>query len=204
MRFVALKSEAQLDVQILHRARDRLVGQRPALTNQMRSLLHERGITIPQGRQKLQEQLARLFAEEASLISARIRRLLADMQEQWRALDERIAVFDDEFIAMTRMDPAAQRLATIPGIGMLNATALIAAIGTGGTFGRRRDLGAWLGLVPRQVITGRKPKLLGITKRGSKYPSQAADPGRASGDADAVACCNASGQLAARPAATSA
>jgi len=169
MRFVALKSEAQLDVQILHRARDRLVSQRTALTNQMRSLLLERGITVPQGRRKLQEQLAELFAEEASSVSARIRRLLADMLEQWRLLDERIAAFDDEFAAMARTDPAARRLATIPGIGVLNATALVAAIGTGETFGRGRDLAAWLGLVPRQVTTGGRPKLLGITKRGSKY-----------------------------------
>ena len=169
MRFVALKSEAQLDVQILHRARDRLVGQRTALTNQMRSLLLERGITIPQGRRKLQEQLAELFAEEASSVSVRIRRLLADMQEQWRSLDERITAFDDEFAVMARTDPAARRLATIPGIGVLNATALVAAIGGGETFGCGRDLAAWLGLVPRQVTTGGRPKLLGITKRGNKY-----------------------------------
>ena len=169
MRFVALKSEAQLDVQILHRARDRLVGQRTALTNQMRSLLLERGITIPQGRHKLQVQLVEILSDEVSVVSARIKRLLEDMQDQWRLLDQRIASFDDEFAAMARTDPAARRLATIPGIGVLNATALVAAIGGGETFGRGRDLAAWLGLVPRQATTGGKPRLLGITKRGSKY-----------------------------------
>lgn len=169
MRFVALKGEAQLDVQILHRARDRLVGQRTALMNQMRSLLLERGITIAQGRRKLQDHLAELLSADTALLSARIKRLLEDMQEQWRSLDQRIAAFDDEFAAMARTDPAARRLATIPGIGVLNATALVAAIGTGETFGRGRDLAAWLGLVPRQATTGGKPKLLGITKRGSKY-----------------------------------
>ena len=169
MRFVALKSEAQLDVQILHRARDRLVGQRTALMNQMRSLLLERGVTIAQGRHKLQVQLAGILSDEVSVVSARIKRLLEDMQEQWRLLDQRIASFDDEFATMARTDPAARRLATIPGIGVLNATALVAAIGTGETFGRGRDLAAWLGLVPRQATTGGRPKLLGITKRGSKY-----------------------------------
>ena len=169
MRFVALKSEAQLDVQILHRARDRLVGQRTALMNQMRSLLLERGITIPQGRHKLQVQLVEILSDEVSVVSARIKRLLEDMQDQWRLLDQRIASFDDEFAAMARTDPAARRLATIPGIGVLNATALVAAIGGGETFGRGRDLAAWLGLVPRQATTGGKPRLLGITKRGSKY-----------------------------------
>lgn len=167
MRFVALKGEAQLDVQILHRARDRLVGQRTALMNQMRSLLLERGITIAQGRRKLQDHLAELLSADTALLSARIKRLLEDMQEQWRSLDQRIAAFDDEFAAMARTDPAARRLATIPGIGVLNATALVAAIGTGETFGRGRDLAAWLGLVPRQATTGGKPKLLGITKRAA-------------------------------------
>ena len=110
-----------------------------------------------------------MLATEIPIVSARIKRLLEDMQEQWRSLDQRIASFDDEFAAMARSDPAARRLATIPGIGALNATALVAAIGTGETFGRGRDLAAWLGLMPRQATTGGKPRLLGITKRGSKY-----------------------------------
>ena len=91
------------------------------------------------------------------------------MLDQWRALDRRIAALDDEFAEMARHDTAARRLATISGIGVLNATALVAAIGDGRAFSRGRDLSAWLGLVPRQATTGGKPKLLGITKRGSKY-----------------------------------
>jgi transposase len=166
---VALKTEAQLDVQILHRVRDRLVGQRTALMNQMRSLLLERGLVVPQGRRKLQEHLAEFLSDGAPGISSRIKVLLEDMQEQWHLLDRRIASFDDEFAAMARDDPGARRLATIPGIGVLNATALVAAIGDGEMFSRGRDLSAWLGLVPRQATTGGKPKLLGITKRGSKY-----------------------------------
>jgi transposase len=85
------------------------------------------------------------------------------------ALDVRIEGIDDEFAEMARNDPAARRSATIPGIGVMNATALVAAIGDGRTFSRGRDLSAWRGLVPRQVTTGGKPNLLGITKRGSKY-----------------------------------
>lgn len=91
------------------------------------------------------------------------------MRERWRALDERIAALDDEFVEQARSDIRARRLVTIPGIGALNATALVAAIGDARTFARGRDLAAWLGLVPRQVTTGGKPRLLGITKRGSKY-----------------------------------
>ena len=164
MRFVALKSEAQLDVRILHRARDRLVGQRTALMNQMRSLPLERGITIRQGRHKLQVQLVEILSDEVSVVSARIKRLLEDMQDQWRLLDQRIASFDDEFAAMARIDPAARRLATIPGIGVLNGTALVAA--------KRLAVGATL-LRGSGWYSGRRPpearRLLGITKWGSKY-----------------------------------
>jgi transposase len=91
------------------------------------------------------------------------------MRAEWHELDRRIAAFDDEFAALARSDADARRLATIPGIGVMNATALLAAIGNGQTFARGRDLAAWLGLVPRQVTTGGKPRLVGITKRGNKY-----------------------------------
>jgi transposase len=169
MRFVALKSEAQL-VQVLHRVRDRLVGQRTSLTNQIRSILLERGIVVPQGRRGLLDALATLSLEaQASGVGTRVRLLLDDMLDQWRGLDTRIKALDDEFAEMARHDPASRRLATIPGIGVMNATALVAAIGDGRTFSRGRDLSAWLGLVPRQATTGGRPKLLGITKRGSKY-----------------------------------
>jgi transposase len=88
---------------------------------------------------------------------------------QWSELDRRIAAFDAEFVAAARNDDTARRLATIPGIGVLNATALVAAVGDARTFAHARDLAAWLGLVPRQATTGGKPRLLGITKRGNKY-----------------------------------
>jgi transposase len=170
MRFVALKTEGQLDLQVLHRVRDRLVGQRTALTNQMRSILLERGIVVPQGRRKLLEALEMLSSGGSRVsVGLRVRLLLDDMLDQWRGLDRRIAALGDEFAEIARNDPAARRLATIPGIGVLNATALVAAIGDGHAFSRGRDLSAWLGLVPRQATTGGKPKLLGITKRGSRY-----------------------------------
>src|SRR5437660_6005398 len=161
-------TEAQLDVQILHRVRDRLVGQRTALMNQVRSILLERGIVVPQGRRKLLDALSVLSGEsERSGVGPRVRLLLDDMLDQWRGLDRRIAALDHEFAEMARNDPAARRLATIPGVGVLNATALVAAIGDGRTFSRGRDLSAWLGPVPRQATTGRNPKLPGIPKRGS-------------------------------------
>src|SRR6185312_9741919 len=170
MRFVELKSEEQLDMQTLHRARDRLVGERTALINQLRAILLERGMTVPQGRRKLEQYLAAMSdAGDDTSLSLRMRRLIDEMRAEWLELDRRIAALDNEFAACARSDAHARRLATIPGIGVLNATALVAAVGTACTFARGRDLAAWLGLVPRQITTGGKPRLVGITKRGNKY-----------------------------------
>jgi transposase len=170
MRFVELKSEEQLDMQTLHRVRDRLVGEPTALINQLRAVLLERGFVIPQGRRKLEQHLAAILDEGGDVpLSPRVRALVEDMRTEWRELDRRSEAFDDEFAARARTDAAARRLATIPGIGVLNATALVAAIGTGEAFARGRDLAAWLGLVPRQATTGGKIRLLGISKRGNGY-----------------------------------
>jgi transposase len=170
MRFVELKSEDQLDMQTLHRARDRLVGERTALINQLRAVMLERGMIAPQGRHKLERYLAEMLSSEGdATLSPRMRLLIDDLRAEWAELDRRIDAFDSEFLALAREDAAARRLTTIPGIGVLNATALIAAIGNAETFAKGRDLAAWLGLVPRQVTTGGKPRLLGISKRGNKY-----------------------------------
>ena len=172
MRFVELKSEAQLDAQILHRARTRLVGQRTALINQLRAVLLERGIVVAKGPRALEQRLTEMLDEAAdppATLSPRTCLLIADMRLEWSELDRRIAALTAEFVTRAREDQAARRLVTIPGFGALNATALVAAIGTGETFRRARDLAAWLGLVPRQATTGGKPRLLGITKRGNTY-----------------------------------
>lgn len=170
MRFVPLKVEAQLDMQALHRARERLVTERTALINQLRSLLLERGIVLPQRWRAVAAWVdAAAVDGVADPLSPRLRFLVADMRAEWLELNRRITDFDEEFAASARTDEAARRLATVPGIGPINATALLAAIGDGSAFARGRDLAAWLGLVPKQVTTGGRPKLLGITKRGNRY-----------------------------------
>jgi transposase len=172
MRFVELESDQQLDMQSLHRARSRLVGERTALIDQLRAVLFERGMVVAQGRRKLEQYLASALDDPEArplMISPRMHQLIEDMRVQWRELDRRIAALDAEFAAAARSDPAARRLATIPGIGVMNATALVAAIGDARTFTRARDLAAWLGLAPGQATTGGKPRLLGITKRGNTY-----------------------------------
>jgi transposase len=171
MHFVELKSEEQLDMQTLHRVRDRLVAER------------ERGHVAAQGHARLRDGLTELLGGEADALSPRMMFLLADMRERWAELDQRIAAFDVEFAACAKADERARRLTSIPGIGTLNATALVAAVGDARSFERGRDLAAWLGLVPRQVTTEGRPKLLVITKRGSKYLRKMLIPGRRSSDA---------------------
>jgi transposase len=186
MRFVELKSVEQLDTQSLHRVRDRLVGERTALLNQLRAILLERGIAVPQGRRKLERYLAAMLECEDGQVSPRVRSLLEDMAAEWRELDRRIEAFDDEFAALAKSDDAARRLATIPGIGVLNATALVAAIGNGAAFARGRDLAAWLGLVPRQMTDGRQAAASGDQQAGQQIPPQAAGAWCPGGPAFAV------------------
>jgi transposase len=170
MRFVELKSQAQLDMQTLHRARDRLIGERTSLINQLRAILLERGVVVAKGKHSLETFVAGfLEGPDDHGLSERMRMLVADMRAQWMELDRRIRAFDVEFAGFMRANEEAHRLATIPGVGPLIASALIAAIGAGEAFESGRDLAAWLGLTPRQATTGGKPKLLGISKRGNKY-----------------------------------
>lgn len=169
MRFVELKSEAQLEMQTLHRVRSRLVGARRTLLNQLRAILFERGHAFAQGRRALELAVDAMLADPEAALSPRLRELVTEIRAEWRDLDRRIDALNAEFTARVREDEAARQLVTIPGVGVLNATALVAAIGDGSAFRRGRDLGAWLGLVPRQHTTGGRPKLLGITKRGNTY-----------------------------------
>jgi transposase len=156
----------------------------------------ERGITVPQGRRKLEQHLAVLLDGEELRLSPRVRSLVEDMRAEWGALDRRIAAFDDEFAARAKTDDAARRLASIPGIGVLNATALAAAVGNAASFARGRDLAAWLGLVPRQMTTGGKPRLMGISKRGQQILAQAAGARRSGSTAFTVGEHDTAGEMA--------
>lgn len=169
MRFVDLKSQEQLDIQTLHRVRSRLVAERRSLINQLRAILLERGTIFPVGRRKLELGIEDMLADENTTLSPRLRQLVGELRAEWRDFDARIEALNGEFIELARNDAAARRLTSIPGVGVLNATALIAAVGDASSFAKARDLGAWLGLVPRQHTTGGKPRLLGISKRGNTY-----------------------------------
>jgi len=124
----------------------------------------------PQGKWKLKQFLNVLMDEQGGAsLSPRMILLIEDARAQWADLDRRIAAFDAEFVRWAKENEEARRLTTIPGIGAIVASALVAAVGRAESFNHGRDLAAWLGLVPRQFTTGGKPKLLGISKRGNKY-----------------------------------
>jgi transposase len=199
MRFVELKSVEQLDTQSLHRVRDRLVGERTALLNQLRAILLERGIAVPQGRRKLERYLAAMLECEDGQVSPRVRSLLEDMAAEWRELDRRIEAFDDEFAALAKSDDAARRLATIPGIGVLNATALVAAIGNGAAFApwaRSRCL-ARPGAAPDD--DGRQAAASGDQQAGQQIPPQAAGAWCPGGPAFAVGQYDAAWEMDKQP-----
>lgn len=169
MSFVTVKTADQLDLQALHRARERLIQNRTRLINQARAFLMERGIHIAQGRHVFQRALRSFLDVGAEDVSPRIHALIADMATELEELNRRVAAFDAEIRKLAQGDPAMKRLSEIPGIGPMIASALVAAVGDGRSFARGRDLSAWLGLVPRQVSTGGKSKLIGISKHGNSY-----------------------------------
>jgi len=169
MRFVAVKSAAQQDVQALHRIRSELVRQRTAKANQIRGLLSEYGIVVPVGIGTLRRAIPEIQEDAENGLSGLFRRLLSGLRQDLETFDTRIAELDTEIVQAARGDETAQRLQSIPGIGPMTATALVAAVGDARQFARGRDLSASLGLTPGQHSSGGKERLLGITKHGDCY-----------------------------------
>ncbi|WP_049832104.1 IS110 family transposase, partial [Bradyrhizobium japonicum] len=169
MRFVEIRSPEHIDLQALHRVRDRMISQRTCLINQMRAFCLEYGIAIHQGAGKFKADLPRVLADESNDLTSAMRRILASTFDELRQLELRIAEVNREIEAIASQSDTARRLMTIPGIGPLAATALLAAAGSAPQFKKARDMAAWLGLVPREYSTGGKTKLLGISKRGNRY-----------------------------------
>ena len=153
MKFVAIKTVEQLDLQGLHRVRERLVCQRTSVINQIRAFLLERGIAVRQGLRALRTAMPNVLAMTDKL-SPRMIHMIEDLCTDWRYLDARIATVSNEIETLSEQDDGAKRLMTVPGIGPIISTATVAAIGSGDVFSKGRDFGAWLGLVPRQMSTG--------------------------------------------------
>ena len=169
MKFVATKTVEQLDLQALHRVRERLVSQRTGIINQIRAFMLERGIAVRQGIRFLRAELPTILATRTDTLSPRMLRMIEDLAGDWRRLDERIESLSAEIAGLADQDAACKRLMTVPGVGPIISSAMVAAIGTGDVFSKGRDFGAWLGLVPKQISTGDRTILGKISKRGNRY-----------------------------------
>jgi transposase len=169
MKFVATKTADQLDLQALHRVRERLVSQRTGIINQIRAFLLERGIAVRRGQRFLRAELPGILATPPEVLSPRMVRTVEDLAGDWRRLNDRIEGLSAEIEDLARKDSGCERLMTVPGIGPIISSAMVAAIGTGDAFSKGRDFAAWLGLVPKQISTGDRTILGKISKRGNRY-----------------------------------
>ena len=165
MRFVPMKNSEQQAVLALHRARQGFVKARTAQANQIRGLLAEHGIIIPKGIAHIGKRLPDMLEDSENGLPGTFRQLGAHLKE----LDRQVQELDVQLQTWHRESPASTKLAQIPGIGPITASALVASVGDAKNFENGRQLAAWLGLVPRQHSSGGKHTLLGISKRGDSY-----------------------------------
>ncbi len=169
MRFVPTKSIDQQDLQALHRVRERLMDARKALVNEVHGLMHEYGIVLPKGIAKFRQAVVDKLESAQDNLTSLSREMFGQLLKEFSALEEQLASHQAKLDTLAESHPECQRLMTIPGIGPLTATALIAAVSEVGVFHNGRQFAAWLGLVPRQLSTGGQTRLLGISKRGDRY-----------------------------------
>ena len=169
MRFVQIKTQEQLDIQAMHRVRDRLVQRRTALINEIRGFLLDRGLIFAADPKHLRKNLPAVIEDAEQNLTPRLRWLLDRMWSEWKQVELDIKGMTEELERISEENELCRRLLRIPGFGPLVSTATVAAIGNGAAFRRGRDFAAWVGIVPRQYSTGGKQKLLGISKRGNRY-----------------------------------
>jgi transposase len=169
MKFVAVKTVDQLDLQAMHRVRERLVSQRTGIINQIRAFLLERGVAVRQGLRFLRAGLPIILGQRTDVLSPRMLRIVEDLAGDWRRLDARIEQLTQEIMAIAGADVHCRRTMSVPGVGPIISSAMVAAIGNGEVFLNGRDFAAWLGLVPKQISTGDRTILGKISKRGNRY-----------------------------------
>jgi len=169
MRFVPIKNGEQQAVLALHRARQGFVKARTAQANQIRGLLAEHGITIPQGIAHIGKRLPEILEDGENGLPGTFRHLIERLGEHLKELDRQVKELEVQIQLWHRESTMSKKLAQIPGIGPVTASAIVASVGNAKNFENGRQLAAWLGLVPRQNSSGGKQTLLGISKRGDSY-----------------------------------
>lgn len=166
---VAIKSTEQLDLQMMHRVRERNLKERTAIGNEIRGILMEFGIVIPQGIAALRHSIPLILEDAENGLSFKLRGLINELYEDWHQRNDRVTRYSDELKAIAKESPACKRLMTIPGIGPINATLLVSHAGDAKHFKSSRHFSAYLGLVPRQYSSGGRGQMGGITKHGNVH-----------------------------------
>ena len=169
MRFVPIKTDDQLDLQAIHRVRDRLISRRTAVINQIRAFLLERGLVFAKRPAQLRAAMAEVLENAEADLTPMMRNLINTLWNEWKTVEQQIEELGEELERISAADAGCTRLRRIPGVGPVVATAIVAAIGNGAAFRKGRDFAAWLGIVPRQCSTGGKARLFSISKRGNMY-----------------------------------
>ncbi len=169
MRFVAVKHVEQQAVLSVHRVRQGFVKARTAQANQIRGLLGEFGLTIPQGMASIARRVPELLEDASNELTGSVRVLIQRLLDHLKELQRQVDELEAQIKAWHRSSDLSRRLEKVPGIGPLTASALVASIGDAKNFANARQLAAWLGLVPKQHSSGGKATLLGISKRGDSY-----------------------------------
>lgn len=168
MRLVAVKTTAQQDILSIHKARELAIKGRTAQANQIRGLLNEYGVILPQGIGKLRKLSETMEANREQLTPC-IMSLIGDLYDLFKAYDAQVKKYDQQLEAQAKQNALCQEVQKIAGIGPIIASAMVAAIGDAKTFKNGREVSAWLGLVPRHYSSGEKTVLGGISKRGDRY-----------------------------------
>lgn len=169
MRFVPVKNVEQQAVLALHRVRQSFVKARTAQANQIRGLLGEFGIIIPQGIGHIASRVPALIEDASNELPGAFRMLVQRLLDHLKELDRQVDELEAQIQTWHRSSELSCKLAQIPGIGPITASALVASIGDAKNFDSGRQVAAWLGLVPRQHSSGGKSNLLGMSKRGDIY-----------------------------------
>jgi transposase len=169
MHYVPVKQVEQQDIQSIHRVRSRLVKNRTALINEIRGLNLEYGIAMPQGAAKVKNLLMYVIDDKENELTVSSRELMRELYDELVAIETRIKKMEQKIKYICKNNDPCRRLLSIPGIGEITATALVASVPNANEFKNGRHMSAWLGLVPRQSSSGNKQVLLGISKRGDRY-----------------------------------
>ena len=169
MRFVPVKTAEQQAVLVLHRTRELLIRQRTMLVNALRGHMAEFGIVAPQGIGRVADLLVVLLGEDETILPPLARQALRGLAAELETLSARVEEIEAAILAWHKGNEASRRLAAVPGIGPITASAIVATVGEVSNFASARHFAAWIGLVPKQNSTGGKPRQGGISKAGDRY-----------------------------------